>query len=109
MSRFVSRRDALGILAVAFGAAEMLEPSHPAAAADLPHVAATDPMAVALGYHDDAKKVDPKQYPTYVPGQVCSSCMQLQGPIGQPWRPCTVLPGKLVNSNGWCKAYAKKA
>lgn len=109
MSQFVSRRDALKTLALAFGAAGVVQPTRRVAAADLPHITSTDPMAVALGYHEDAHKVDPKQFPTYVAGQTCSSCLQLKGTAGELWRPCSVLPGKLVNSNGWCKVYVKKA
>jgi hypothetical protein len=109
MSQFLSRRDALKTLALAFGAAGIMKPAHQLEAADLPHVSSTDPMAVALAYHEDAHKVDPKQFPTYVPGQACNSCMQLKGTADQSWRPCSVLPGKLVNSNGWCKVYVKKA
>ena len=109
MSLRVSRRDALKTLALAFGAAGVMKPVHRVAAADLPHVSANDPMAVALAYHEDAHTVDPKQFPTYVKGQSCNNCMQLKGTADQVWRPCTVLPGKLVNSNGWCKVYVKKA
>ncbi len=108
MSQLISRRDALKTLALAFGAAGVVEPIHQVDAADLPHVSYNDPMAVALAYHEDAHQVDPKQFPTYVTGQSCSSCMQLKGTAGESWRPCTVLPGKLVNSNGWCKVYVKK-
>ncbi|MDP5191762.1 high-potential iron-sulfur protein [Rheinheimera baltica] len=32
----------------------------------------------------------------------------LQGNAGEAWRPCGVFPGKLVNAEGWCAAWAKK-
>ncbi|WP_415233103.1 high-potential iron-sulfur protein [Rheinheimera aquimaris] len=31
-----------------------------------------------------------------------------QGSAGDAWRPCGIFPGKLVSSEGWCAAWAKK-
>ena len=104
-----SRRDALKQFVLLCGAAGAMQAGRSAQAAGLPHLAATDPMAAALAYQEDAKKVDAKQFPTYKPDQVCSNCLQLQGTAGEAWRPCNLFPGKLVNSNGWCKSWAKKA
>ncbi len=64
---------------------------------------------MALNYTDDATRVDPKKFPTYQPGQTCSTCLQLQGTEGQPWRPCNLFPGMLVNANGWCKVWVPKS
>jgi len=99
-----SRRDALKQLAVLCGAVGALQMSRSADAADLPHLVPSDPTAQALSYHEDAKTVDVKQFPTYQPGQMCSTCLQLQGNAGDAWRPCNIFAGKLVNANGWCKA-----
>jgi len=107
MSHSFSRRDALkGIaLVVTAGAVTVRE-----ARADAPpHLAPSDPTATALGYHESAKAVDVKDFPTYKPDQVCSNCMQLQGNAGDAWRPCNIFAGKLVNANGWCKVWVKKA
>jgi hypothetical protein len=104
-----SRRDALKQLAVLCGAVGALQVSRSADAADLPHLVQSDPTAQALAYHEDAKTVDVKQFPTYQAGQMCSTCLQLQGNAGDAWRPCNIFAGKLVNANGWCKVWVKKA
>ena len=109
MSPLVSRRDALRALSLALSASELIHPWRQVYAAELPHVSSVDPMASALGYHEDVQKIDAKQFPTYGPGQTCSNCLQIQGTVGQPWRPCSIFPGKLVSSSGWCKVYVKKA
>jgi hypothetical protein len=108
MSDFLSRRDALKNLALAAGALAVPASRIAGAAAELPHVAATDPTAVALGYHEDAKTVDVKKFVTYKPDQTCSNCLQLQGKAGDAWRPCNLFPGKLVHESGWCKVWVKK-
>jgi hypothetical protein len=105
-----SRRDALKQFVLLCGAAGTLQASRSAqAAADMPHLAPTDPTAQALGYHEDAKTVDAKQFTTFQPGQACNTCLQLQGTAGDAWRPCNIFAGKLVNANGWCKVWVKKA
>jgi high potential iron-sulfur protein len=110
MSESITRRDALKGLTLAAGA--LLAASRAQrAAADAgapPHLSATDPTAVALAYREDATTVDVKAFPGYKPDQKCSTCLQLQGKVGDPWRPCNIFPGKLVNANGWCKVYVKK-
>jgi len=108
MSHSLSRRDALkGIALVVAGAAGTARVARAADAT--PHLSPTDPTAKALNYHEDAKTVTAKDFPTYAPGQMCSTCMQLQGNAGDPWRPCNIFPGKLVNANGWCQVWVKKA
>ena len=62
------------------------------------HVDPENPQAKALQYvHKSAKE-----------GQNCANCILLQGNAGEAWRPCGVFPGKLVNAEGWCAAWAKK-
>jgi hypothetical protein len=104
-----TRRDALKQLLLLCGAAGALQGSRSAQAADMPHLLQSDPTAQALAYHEDAKTVDVKQFSTYQPGQMCSTCLQLQGNAGDAWRPCNIFAGKLVNANGWCKVWVKKA
>jgi hypothetical protein len=109
MTDLLSRRDALKNLALAAGVLAVPAGMASAAAAPtLPHLAANDPTAVALGYHEDSKTVDVKQFPTFKPDQKCSTCLQLQGNAGDAWRPCNLFPGKLVHENGWCKVWVKK-
>ena len=77
--------------------------------ASMPRLEENDPLAVAMGYVHDAKKVDPKKNPQYKPGSVCANCLQLTGKEGEQWRPCNIFPGKLVNANGWCKVWVPRA
>lgn len=68
-----------------------------------------DPTAVALGYKEDAKKIDVKKYPTYALGQQCSNCKLYAGKPTEPAAPCSIFAGKSVNGKGWCVAWVKKA
>ncbi|MDO6461819.1 high-potential iron-sulfur protein [Granulosicoccaceae sp. 1_MG-2023] len=72
-------------------------------------VSETDPMAVALKYVADATKAD-RADKAGVAGadQFCHNCMQVKADSGE-WRGCNLFPGKLVNENGWCSAWVKKA
>jgi hypothetical protein len=109
MSESFSRREALKGFALLVGAAGTLRAVPESEAAELAHLSPADPAASALGYHEDATKVDTKAFPTYQLSQSCANCLQLQGADGQPWRPCNLFPGKLVAAGGWCKVWAKKA
>ena len=72
-------------------------------------VAPTDPQAVALGYVEDAAKVDKAKFPKFVAGQNCSNCALYQGKAGAAAGGCTLFAGKQVTAKGWCSAHAKKA
>ena len=78
-------------------------------AAAMVHFTAADPMAEAIGFHADARTVDVKEFADYRPGARCANCVQCKGTEGDVWRPCTLLPGKVVPAAGWCQLYAKKA
>ncbi|HEY8099489.1 MAG TPA: high-potential iron-sulfur protein [Burkholderiaceae bacterium] len=71
-------------------------------------LAESDPQAAALGYKENATKVDKAKYPSYAAGQSCASCQLYQGPATGAGK-CAIFQGKLVASTGWCGAYAKKA
>jgi hypothetical protein len=73
--------------------------------APAPHLDVKDPSATAVGYVEDAAKVDAKKYPAYSQGSSCENCLQLQGTAGADYRPCTLFPGKLVATAGWCSAW----
>lgn len=77
----------------------------PAAA---PHLDEKDPMAVAMGYVHDVKKVDAAKNPQLKAGAKCHNCVQLQGKEGDEWRPCNIFPGKAVHVDGWCKVWVQK-
>lgn len=71
-------------------------------------VAENDPQAIALGYKENAAKVDKAKFPKYVAGQVCSNCQLYQGPPTGSGA-CPLFAGKSVPGAAWCSAYAKKA
>ncbi len=78
---------------------------------DLPRIDEGDPQAVALGYKHDAADVDTAKFPRRATpeaaNQLCSNCALYQGGDAQ-WGGCAIFPGKGVNADGWCSAYAPK-
>lgn len=74
----------------------------------LPRVSLDDPQAKALGYVHDATSVDQSKYARYQSGQACHNCALFQSKGDDEWARCSIFPGKLVNSAGWCSAYAPK-
>jgi hypothetical protein len=80
----------------------------PAAAGALPMLSPTEPAAKALGYVEDATKVDAKANPTFKAGQNCANCLQWADKNRKaPTSKCNLFPGKLVKSGGWCKVWVK--
>jgi High potential iron-sulfur protein len=79
-----------------------------AAQATPPKLDEKDPLAVAMGYVHDAKKVDANKTPQYKPNSTCANCSQLTGKEGDEWRPCNIFPGKVVNAKGWCKVWVPR-
>ncbi|WP_133649863.1 high-potential iron-sulfur protein [Paraburkholderia flava] len=77
--------------------------------ADAPKVTEADPTAQALGYKQDATKVDKAKYAKYAAGQDCGNCSFFQGKAGDAFGGCPMFGGKQVSSKGWCSAYNKKA
>lgn len=74
-----------------------------AAAAELPHLSESDPQAKALHYVDDASKSKVRP----AANQFCHNCANYTGDRKAQWGPCTVFPGKDVNTQGWCAAWVK--
>ena len=72
------------------------------------HVSASEPLAKALGYTDDAAKVDKAKFATFKPGEKCGTCRFFQGAAGQQTGPCQIFSGELVNASGWCSSYNAK-
>lgn len=77
--------------------------------ADQPKVAESDPTAQALGYKEDATKVDKAKYAKYKAGEQCNNCSFFQGKPTDVYAPCPMFGGKQVKGTGWCSAYNKKA
>jgi hypothetical protein len=79
-----------------------------AAAGALPMLSPTEPAAKALGYIEDATKVDAKANPTFKPGQNCTNCLQWADKNRKaPASKCNLFPGKMVKAGGWCKVWVK--
>jgi hypothetical protein len=68
----------------------------------------SDSQAKTLGYKADASKIDTKQQPRHVAGQICSNCILYQGAANSTAGGCPLFPGKQVAAKAWCSAYAKK-
>lgn len=68
-----------------------------------------DPLAVSLGYVDDANNVDRAKYPNFVPASQCSNCALYAGQAGAASGACPLFQGQLVTAMGWCSSWVKKA
>jgi hypothetical protein len=79
----------------------------------LPRLDESDTMAQALGYKHDAAQVNAQQFPSRADpksaNEFCKNCVHFQAPPDKQWAPCTIFPGKLVNADGWCSAWAAQA
>ena len=93
-------------LVAVVGAAAVAVLPRPAREDDLPALAESDPTASALGYKDDATKVDASKFPQHKPEQHCAVCNFYQGTGARA--PCSLFPGKSVAGPGWCSAFAPK-
>ena len=73
-----------------------------------PKLEETDPTAVALGYKQDATKVDAAKFPKHAAADNCAGCQLFQGKAGDAAGGCPLFAGKQVSGKGWCSAWAKK-
>ena len=80
-----------------------------ARAEDLPHLSESDATAMALGYKEDATKVDKAKFTTYKEGSMCSNCKFWTGKEGDAYGPCGLFPGKSTAAKGWCSGYSAKS
>ena len=95
-------------LITSIGVASTIALSSRQAFADAPKVSESDPTAQALGYKEDASKVDKAKYAKYAAGQDCGNCSFYQGKATDAYAGCPMFAGKQVASKGWCSAYNKK-
>ena len=72
---------------------------------DLPKVSEDDPMAKALGYVHDARKVDAAQR---LSNRFCNNCALYAGDADNEWAKCSIFPGKVVAGEGWCRSWIPK-
>ena len=75
----------------------------------LPNLSESDSQAQALGYREDATKVDKAKYPKYAAGQDCATCQLYLGKAGDARGACPLFAGKSVAAKGWCASWIKKA
>ena len=68
----------------------------------------TDPEALAVSYHSNAKKVDPAKNPKFRPGQSCLSCGLFVPQPDSPLGGCQLFYGKDVAAAGWCNVWEAK-
>jgi hypothetical protein len=106
---FSSRRNFLRGIASGLAVLPFAHSLNAYAAAGMPHLAASDPSAAALGYVENAAKLDPAKEAAFKKGSHCAGCSLYQAAqAGGGYAPCAAFPGKSVNANGWCRAYAAK-
>jgi hypothetical protein len=63
-----------------------------------------DPAAIEIAYVENATRVDPAKNPTWRRGQSCANCTLIDLGTGR-MRGCSLLPGRLVMSTGWCRKW----
>ena len=74
MTSKLTRRQMIGATVIGLPAIPVVVES--AFAQSLPVLSPTEPAAKALGYNENATKVDTKANPNYKPGQICGNCLQ---------------------------------
>ena len=108
MQRKISRRSIVKSGLIAGAILPMAGLTRGAGAAALPPLDPSDPTAKALGFVNDASKVDTKAYLTFKPAQKCGTCAQYQGKPTDATAACTIFAGKSVPVGGWCQVWAQK-
>lgn len=98
-----SRRQFL-MLGAGFGSSLVL--SDVAFAGTANTLSESDPAAQAVGYQEDASKVDKAKFPSYAAGQTCASCSLFQGKATDAYGGCTLFGTKQVAARGWCSSYS---
>jgi hypothetical protein len=76
------------------------------AAAPSDALSESDPQAQAVGYTEDASKVDKAKFPNFAAGQSCANCSLFQGKASDAYGGCTLFGTRQVASRGWCSAYS---
>jgi hypothetical protein len=87
------------------GAGSSLLLSRASFAAGANTLSEADPQAQALGYKEDASKVDKAKFSQYAAGQSCETCSLFQGKATDAYGGCTLFGDKQVAARGWCSSY----
>lgn len=104
--------------ALTFGRIFSAQAQAPKAGKKLEMVDPKSPQAQALGYIEDAAKVDTKKWPKRAGSegakQFCHNCQFYivdKGAVAEkvPTAPCQILMNKGVTAKGWCNTWVKRA
>ena len=71
-------------------------------------VSEDSPVAKAINYVHDASKVDKNQFPNFKANQICANCHFYTAIEDCQVGGCSIV-GKLVDLNGWCRAWYAKS
>lgn len=76
-------------------------------------VAESEPLAQAMGYVEDASKVDTAKFPKRAgdagANQFCNNCALYAGDPDSESAPCSIFQNRLVSGTGWCNAWVAKS
>ena len=76
-------------------------------------VAESEPLAQAMGYVEDASKVDIAKFPKRAgdagASQFCNNCALYAGEADSASAPCSIFQNRLVTGKGWCNAWVAKS
>ncbi len=106
MTESISRRALLKRLSLSAGVGAAAVPKRPAKAAQPALLDVNDPAAIKVSYLLEVSHLDMKLHPSYVVGSRCENCMLILDKPGYAYRPCSLFPGKLVKTSGWCTSWA---
>lgn len=93
-------------LLLGVSASSVLMLTRAACAATANTLSESDPKAQAVGYKEDASKVDKAKFPGYAAGQSCANCSLFQGKANDAYGGCTLFGDKQVAALGWCSSYS---
>ncbi len=75
-------------------------------------VSESEPLAQAMGYVEDASRVDTAKFPKRAgeagAKQFCNNCALYAGEAGSEFGPCSIFQNRLVAGQGWCNAWVAK-
>ncbi len=76
-------------------------------------VSESEPLAQAMGYVEDASRVDTAKFPKRAgeagAKQFCNNCALFAGEATAASAPCSIFQNRLVAGPGWCNAWVAKA
>ena len=104
----VTRRRFLSLTAAIAGGGACAMLASSLRAEELAKLTESDATASALGYLEDAAKVDAAKFPAHQAGQNCANCKFFLGADKAASAGCQLFPGKSVAAKGWCSAYNAK-